>query len=156
MRVTVATFRPVAHVLDCEILGRAYHPKDKQNVPLAIAFSQLFKSIGVAACSLGGRNFSPVLRAAYPDVRLTGHLIDLLLWGHFDAKLSLYCAMEDLLTGHQLSLYSFNKYQKDFIAASLCLRCQVTFPSPLHHCKGYVGLPPNGILVHMPIGVATG
>ena len=130
MRVAVATLRPVAEVFHCHISDWPYHPKDKQNVPLAVAFSQLFKSIGVAACSLGGRNFSPVLRAAIPDVRLTGHIIDLLLWGHFDAKLSLYCAMEDLSTGHQLMLYSFNKYQKDFIATSLCLRLWCHFSEP--------------------------
>ena len=37
--------------------------------------------------------------------------------------------MEDLSTGHQLMLHSFNKYQKDFIPASLYLRWQVTFPT---------------------------
>ena len=79
MRVTVATVRPLAHVIQCQILDRAYDPKDKQNVPLAIAFLQLFKSIGDAACSLGGRDLTPTLPAAIPDVRLTGQLFDLLV-----------------------------------------------------------------------------
>ena len=56
-----------------------------------------------------------------------GHLFDLLLSGYLNPKLSLYCAMEDLSTGHRLILYSFNKYRTDFIPASLYLRWQVTF-----------------------------
>ena len=127
MRVTVATVRPLAHVFQCQISDRAYDRKDKQNIPLAIAFLQLFKSIGDAACSLGGRDLTPTLRAAIPDVRLTGQLFDLLLSGYLTPKLSLYCAMEDLSTGHQLMLCAFNKYQKDFIPTSLYLRWQVTF-----------------------------
>ena len=70
---------------------------------------------------------TPTLRAAIPDVRLTGQLFDLLLSGYFNPKLNLYCAMEDLSTGHQWMLYAFNKYQKDFIPTSLYLRWQVTF-----------------------------
>ena len=112
MRVAVATVRPLAHVFQCQISDRAYGPKDKQNVPLAIAFLQLFKSIGDAACSLGRRDLTPTLRAAIPDVRLTGQLFDLLLSGYFSQKLSLYCAMEDLTTGHQLMLYAFKKIPK--------------------------------------------
>ena len=73
----MATVRPLAHVFRCQISDRAYNPKDKQNVPLAVAFLQLFKSIGDAACSLGGRVLSPTLRAAILDVRLTGQLCDL-------------------------------------------------------------------------------
>ena len=71
------------------------------------------------ACSLGGRDLSPALRVTIPDVQLPGQLFDLLLLGYFNTKLSLYCAMEDLSTGHQLI---FNKCQKEFIAASLYLR----------------------------------
>ena len=64
---------------------------------------------------------------AIPDVRLTGQLFDLFLSGYVNPKLSLYCAMEDLSTGHQLMVYAFNTYQKDFIPTSLYLRWQVTF-----------------------------
>ena len=127
MRHTVATVRPLAHVFPCQISDRAYDPKGKQNVPLPIAFLQLSKSIGDAACSLGGRDLTPTLRAAIPDVRLTGQLFDLLLSGYFNPKLSLYFAMEDLYTRHQLMLYALKKYQKDFIPTSLYLRWQVTF-----------------------------
>ena len=126
----MATILPLAHVFQCHISKSAYNPKDKQNVPLAIAFLQLFKSIGDAPCSLGRRDLSPTLRAAIPDVRLTGQLCDLLLSGYFDPNLSLYHAMEDLSTGHQLMLYSFNKYQKDVIPVSLYSRWQVTFQTP--------------------------
>ena len=127
MRVTVATVQPAAHVFQCQISDRSYDRKDKQKVPLAFAFLQLFKSIGDAACSLGGRDLSPTLHAAIPHVPLTGQVFDLLLSGYFNPKLSLYCAIEDLSTGHQLMSYSFNTYQKDFIPASLYLRWQVTF-----------------------------
>ena len=58
---------------------------------------------------------------------MTGQLFDLLLSGYFNPKLILYCAMEDLSTGHQLMLYAFNKYEKDFIPTSFYLRWQVTF-----------------------------
>ena len=122
----MATVRPLAHVFRCQISDRAYDPKDKQNGLLAVAFLQSFKSIGDAACHLGGRDLSPTLHAAILDVWLTGQLFDLLLSGYFNPKLSLYCAMEDLSTGHQLMLYAFNRYQKS-IPASLYLRWQVTF-----------------------------
>ena len=111
----------------CHISDRTYDPKDKQKVLLAVAYLQLFKSNGNAACSLGRRDLSPTLHAAIPDVRLTGQLFDLLLSVYFNPKYSLYCAIGDLSTGHQLMLYSCNEYQKDFIPASLYLRWRVTF-----------------------------
>ena len=97
MRITVATVRPMPHVFQRRVSDRAYNPKDKQKVPLAVAFLQLLKIIGDAACSLGGSDLSLALRAAIPDVRLTGQVFDLMLLGYFDPNLNLYVAMENHL-----------------------------------------------------------
>ena len=70
-----------------------------------------------------------------PDVRLTGHVFDHVLSGYFDPKLSLYAAMENLPTGHELMLSGFNKYTKEFVPTSLYLRWQVTFQTPFSTVK---------------------
>ena len=122
LRITLATIRLFAHVFKCRISDRAYNPMDKQNVPLGVAFLQLFNSIGNAACSLDGRSLSAALRGAIPAVRLTGLIFDLLLLGYFDAKLTLYVGMKNLSTGHQLLLYiySTNTQRSSHPPACIC------------------------------------
>ena len=125
---------------DCELLWQRFGPcvsvsdlrrgiqsEGQAKCSPCICSLQVFKSIGDAACSLGRRDLSPALGVAIHAWRLTGQPFDLLLSVYFNPKLSFYCAMEDLSTGHRLMLYSFNKYQKDFTAASLYLWWKVTF-----------------------------
>ena len=123
-------------------------------MPLADAFLQLFKRIGDAACSLGGRDWSLVLCAAIPDVRLTGQVFDFLMSRYFDPKLSLYVGMENLSTGHQLMLRGFNKYTKDFVPESHYLRLQMTFQTLFITLKVMQGRP-HRKFVHMPNRVAA-
>ena len=71
---------------ECELLWQQFHPwlmcftlrsrtvhtirRTSKTFPLRVL--QLFKSIGDAACRLGGRDLSPTLRAAILDVWFPG------------------------------------------------------------------------------------